>query len=81
MNRGGNGKGIFNSMEQIYIDLTEKTASAVTIKSAVQEEWGKGVTSTSYCQIDIPQIKLLTQGIHAFQLTVLIKNMIRRSKQ
>ena len=44
MNRGGNGKAIFNSMEQIYIDLTEKTASAVTIKSAVQEEWGDGYT-------------------------------------
>ena len=44
MNRGGNGKAIFNSMEQIYIDLTEKTASAVTIKSAVQEEWGDAYT-------------------------------------
>ena len=44
MNRGENGKAMFNSMEQIYNDLTEKIASAVTIKSAVQEEWGDAYT-------------------------------------
>ena len=41
--KAGN-KPIFNNLEQIYVDLTDKTASAVTIKSAVQEEWGDEYT-------------------------------------
>lgn len=41
--RTGN-KPVFTSLEQIYVDLTDKTASAVTIKSAVQDEWGDDYT-------------------------------------
>ena len=41
--RAGN-KPVFTSLEQIYVDLTDKTASAVTIKSAVQDEWGDDYT-------------------------------------
>ena len=35
--KAGN-KPVFNNLEQIYVDLTDKTASAITIKSAVQDE-------------------------------------------
>ena len=41
--KAGN-KPVFNTLEQIYVDLTDKTASAITIKSAVQEEWGDEYT-------------------------------------
>ena len=41
--KSGN-KPVFNNLEQIYVDLTDKTVSAVTIKSAVQDEWGDDYT-------------------------------------
>ena len=41
--KAGN-KPVFNNLEQIYVDLTDKTASAITIKSAVQDEWGDDYT-------------------------------------
>ena len=37
-------KLIFNNLQQIYVELTDKSASVLTIKTAVQEEWGDEYT-------------------------------------